>query len=93
MSVSIEDQLVSIIDLLYYHGLPQQQITKNSKEIKYAYGLRSEITHDGKQLKEGDATCLLNSWYDIAYTIISDIIFFGRWDNVYDLWKAANLKQ
>lgn len=93
MSVSIEDQLVSIIDLLYYHGLTQQQITKNSKEIKYAYGLRSEITHDGKQLKEGDATCLLNSWYDIAYTIIRDIIFFGRWDNVYDLWKAANLKQ
>lgn len=92
LSVSIEDQLVSIIDLLCYHGLPQQQITKNNKEIKNAYSLRSQITHDGKQLKKGDSTHLLNRWYDIAYTIISNIIFSGRWDNVYDLWKAANLE-
>lgn len=92
LSVSIEDQLVSIIDLLCYHGLPQQQITKNNKKIKNAYSLRLQITHDGKQLKKGDSTHLLNRWYDIAYTIISNIIFSGRWDNVYDLWKAANLE-
>ena len=92
LSVSIEDQLVSIIDLLCYHGLPQQQITKNNKEIKNAYSLRSQITHDGKQLKKGDSTHLLNRWYGIAYTIISNIIFSGQWNNVYDLWKAANLK-
>lgn len=91
LSVSIEDQLVSIINLTCYQGVKPQQLKKSDAAIKRAYGLRSRITHDGEKFPQVDATEMLNTWYGLIYTIITDVMFTSRWNNVYDLWKAANL--
>ena len=93
LSVSIEDQLVSIINLICYPGVPLKQLKKNDAAIKMAYGLRSRITHDGEKFPLIDATMMLDRWYSLVYTIVTGIMFTRRWTNVYDLWKAANLKQ
>lgn len=91
LSVSIEKQFVSIINLLCYKGVEEKQLKENDKAIRAAYDLRSRISHDGETLTE-DATHLLNVWYGLAYTIISRIMFSNDWDSVYDLWKAANIQ-
>lgn len=93
LSVSIEDQLVSIMNLICYPNVKLKQLKKNDAAIKRAYELRSRITHDGEKFPPIDATEMLDRWYSLVYTIITDIMFAGRWNNVYDLWKAANLKQ
>ena len=86
LSTSIEDQLVSTISLI----CNDSQINLETRNIKRAYDLRSEITHNGEQLTEDD-TALIKDWYDIAYKIIANIMFLGNWSSTYDLWKAANL--
>ncbi|MGQ5709737.1 hypothetical protein [Lactobacillus sp. PSON] len=91
LPVSIEKQFVSIVNLLCYKGVEEKQLKENDKAIKSAYDLRSRISHDGEILTE-DATHLLDVWYGLAYTIISRIMFSSDWDNVYDLWKAANIQ-
>lgn len=91
LSTSIEDQLVSIINLICYPGVQPKKLKESDTAIKNAYGLRSRITHDGEKFPPIDATELLDGWYGLLYTIVTDIMFTGRWNNVYDLWKAANL--
>ena len=90
LSVSIEDQIVSIMNLLCYKGIDKETLRKNDKAIKKSYNLRSRIMHDGLTINF-DIISFIERWYDLSYTIISGIIFSGKWSNVYDLWKAANL--
>ncbi|WP_258013674.1 HEPN domain-containing protein [Lactobacillus amylovorus] len=92
LSTSIEDQLVSTIDLTYHSKVENNQKNLATQDIKKAYDLRSEIAHNGKQLTEDD-TALVKNWYDIAYKIIANIMFLGNWNSTYDLWKAANLNK
>lgn len=88
--VSITDQLVTIINLVCYPETRNRQLKQKDKKIKEAYEIRSRITHNGEQLSENEES-LIKYWYDITYKIITEIMFYGRWSNVYDLWKAANL--
>lgn len=92
LSLSIDSQLVSIINLICYKEVEKSQLEQKDKRIKHAYELRSRITHDGAQLSENEET-LISYWYDIVYKIVSNIVFDNRWDNIYDLWKEANLKK
>ena len=93
LSVSIENQLVSIMNLICYPGVKSEQLKKYDATIKRAYGLRSRITHDGEKFPAINATMMLDRWYSLAYVIITDIMFSNKWDSVYDLWKAANLNR
>jgi hypothetical protein len=90
LSVSIDNQLVSTMYLIFYLKTEDNQSKLKTSDIKKAYKFRSEIAHNGKQLTEDD-TSLVKNWYDIAYKIIANIMFLGNWDSTYDLWKAANL--
>ena len=90
LSVSIDNQLVSTMYLIFYLKTEDNQSKLKTSYIKKAYKFRSEIAHNGKQLTEDD-TSLVKNWYDIAYKIIANIMFLGNWDSTYDLWKAANL--
>lgn len=75
LSTSIEDQLVSIINLICYPRVQLEQLKKSDTAIKNAYGLRSRITHDGEKFPPIDATVLLDRWYYLVYTIVTDIMF------------------
>lgn len=90
VSISIEEQIVSIINLIYSLNSKQHVSVMTDKDIKNGYNLRSKIIHEGEKLPE-NTTELLKNWFDLSYLIIYSLMFSKKWDNVYELWKAANL--